>query len=148
MARLCNLLSWFFFALAPVLVTLAFLAVPENAFADPGSCLCGIGDWACVTDCCQGDSGCCTDNCFGDADCLALCQAGPKNCKGCGNCAVKDCSGLSGLDYLDCILTLGACWGPGNCSLLLPSCANCSCRDAVPPALLPSCACRKDGAMP
>src|SRR5947209_4522297 len=83
MARVSKLLSWFCFSLAGVLVTVAMLAVPENAFADAGT------DWCnnyCLGVC--GSDPMCYSSCF------TPCEDGWQSCDLCGN--------YSGAQYTYC----------------------------------------------
>src|SRR5713226_850219 len=81
MARLFSLLASFHVCLAMALITIAALAVPEKAFADPGACYdacisaCGT-DATCALACCD----CCGEDPVCRNDCDDAAKA--KNCTG------------------------------------------------------------------
>lgn len=159
MARLCTLLSYFCISLAMVLLTIAALAIPvQEVRADAGE---ECGKYC--TSKCTGDKTC-YDNCYADCtagyadctacaqyagtakfdDCMAGCNAGggPANqvCVNCTPCNQKNCANLPFPDWIFCFL------GPnciGSCDSNAQACANCLCREAVPPQASLACACRK-----
>jgi hypothetical protein len=101
MIRLYSLGWWSCVSLALALAVVATLAVPEEAFADSGSCTycasacttqCGSDNTCyenCMASCTQG---CCTQQCNGDTTCMESCCEGAcgsdqtclQNC--CANC--------------------------------------------------------------
>ena len=97
MACFLTLLSRFHISAALALATIAFLAVPENAFADDMSvCVANCGtDGKCIADCCNkddaGDTGCCDTFCNGDTACLTACNAGLQARCVTLNCYTSDC---------------------------------------------------------
>ena len=81
MARVSNLLSWFFFCMAGVLITVATLAVPENAFAADAGMWCNN---YCFAQC----DGNLDPNCF--PNCRAACIDGYGNCSDCTSTNYSD----------------------------------------------------------
>ena len=140
MARVSNLLSWFFFCMAGVLVTVAMLAVPENAFADDGDTWCATycygvcsGDITCIGNC----TGPCHDGYYNCDDCANYSSPQDTYCNaGCLQ-AGKSCNAVSGNRRCDdgcyfdpknattCSITvLGSNTG---CVLGMNNCATCVC---------------------
>lgn len=124
MARLCTLLSWFFFCLTPVLVTVAVLAVPENAFADAG------------TEYCESY---CKGQCGDDMTCFMNCNAA---CNGGWTSGCDFCSGKSGDEYTWCMAGCNAAPPPECCN----SAEECSykyplypCKDGKTYPTCPTC---------
>lgn len=141
MARLSYFMSWFCFSLAGVLLTVAMLAVPENAFADPGTDYCtgycnGLGlspgDYiTCVADCKDGYYDCadCANYSGNEATwCNQGCAQGQNMCDK-TNCVTTSC-----LD-LPCVAAVGCkkITDPTNCG-------GCIC---MPNSSMTSCVCGK-----
>jgi hypothetical protein len=155
MARVSNFLSLFFFSLGTVLVTLAVLAVPENAFADAGSdCAASCAsDWTpgtpdyytCLEGCCgKGCTpgnlvgcqvACCDSACSGASnysECLAACSADVCDVANCAvSCDVKNCIASGN----NCI---GSCDNSGGTKVCI---ACCPCHNTEPLATMPQCEC-------
>jgi len=97
MARLYALLSYFHVALAMVLLTVAALAVPENAFADePVACAMpvpGEPGYDCYFNDPEGMGTCCAGKCGGDTACTEACC--------CGACSLNYAVGST--EYNDCV---------------------------------------------
>jgi hypothetical protein len=147
MPRVCQVMTWFCFSLAGVLLTVAMLALPENAFADTGgdcvtSCTAlwtpGSPDYyTCLGNCCNGYSGgdsyldgtCCSSACAGDSNptaCAATCGAG----FGGGSCKTTNKND----DYCNkvCRVPSGSSetctvMGSGGCNIEGDVCSKCKC---------------------
>jgi hypothetical protein len=138
MAHVKSLLSRFHISTAMMLATVAFLAIPESAFADdPTKCAeaCGpsgsITYWACIANCCNtddpGDPKCCENLCDpSDPGCVAGCNNG-----------LLMCCELSGSDPMNCPLSGRLC--PGGCDTTSNGCLNCACIGPCPGTTLVCC---------
>lgn len=132
MARFLTLFSVFHISAAMVLASVAFLAVPESAFAAPNqtaecasTCESSYGNdnssyWTCVAGCCNtydpGDPNCCSTFCDpSDPDCVAQCGA-------LLTCVPSTCNNMS------CLLPPadGVC-GDNTCSGGT-ACTSCTCK--------------------
>ncbi len=132
MARLFTFLSWLHVALALALLTIAALAVPEKAFADPG-CLCTPGDYDCIAKCCDGAAEtCCDENCKGQPDydsCMSTCKpkvvcAEKVPSRMCDDKCLTRGVLIDGKIAFDCHDGLGA---PGTCKTIA-QCKGCMCQ--------------------
>ncbi len=141
MARLLMIFSRFHISVAMVLATIAYLAVPENAFADdPKVCAAncettfGIDNphyWNCVAGCCNtddpGDPNCCSELCDpADPDCVTNCSAMLTTL-----CEKGDCE-LSISDPKNCHLQKASNCAAGGCVTTGAKCSTaCSCLFSV-----------------
>lgn len=86
MIQLRTMTSWFLGSLGMVMIGVAVVVTPSNAFADAGSdcvsnnncsLLSGVALGNCVGPCCANstDPNCCSEACNGDPDCLSSCQS-------------------------------------------------------------------------
>jgi len=148
MNRLISSVSWFFACLGVALLMVTPLVVPDEVFADTGSCVCdgscAVGciqqcssDPACVAECKEswsfscchekyGDdpdslAGCCENVCGSDNDCLAACSS---------NAVKTFCAECSrGGDTSGCIKA-----SPPSCPNIScdgTGCTGCSCSPSV-----------------
>jgi len=131
MARLYALLSYFHVALAMVLLTVAALAVPENAFADePVACAMpvpGEPGYECDFNNPEGMGTCCAGKCGSDTACTEACC--------CGACSLNYAVGST--EFNDCVSRCNAAAAQlFNCA---SDCLVSNCYESSTCAVLKSC---------
>ena len=109
MARFCACMSWFLFCLTPTLITVAALAVPEDAFAETGDC----------ADYCQKKCATNSDPYTCGMSCNSYCGSSCDNCKfypqDQTNCEIDCAYGGNGLVPNQCQSKINPNGTPGGC---------------------------------